>query len=134
MPLFAPARILPPGIVVAASLLGCSNLLDYDAISFEDGPPAYTGVNAAYECGTMPVPTVECALCVNASCCGEAQVCGQNQACPALAICRMDCAPEDVGCLHDCGIDHFAGVTDWKALDACVDVQCAVACTAVENR
>lgn len=127
------SRIALLWIVAVCFVHGCANMLDYDAISFEEsseeeGSTPYNGVYASYECGTMPVPSVECAHCINAACCSEAQVCGESADCGQLAICRMGCAPDDVSCLHDCGIDHFDGIMDWKVLNTCAGTQCAGEC------
>lgn len=101
-------------------VVGCANVLDYDAISFEGQEGLYEGILAGYECGTMPVVSVSCAQC--------AQVCGDSPVCRRLAICRMACAADDVACLHDCGIEYVDGMADWKAFHACAEPSCAEAC------
>lgn len=123
-----PLRNALPWLLAASCSFGCANMLDYDAISFEEDPGSYNGVSASMECGTMPVPSLACAECVNTACCAEADVCGSNLACGALAVCRMACAQDDVACLHDCGIDYFDGIDDWKALNACADASCSDTC------
>lgn len=118
--------------VTIASLLvssaGCADVLDYDAISFGQTVPPFQGVTSSLTCGAVPVPSGDCAACLDAACCVEGQACAQNGACSSLALCRLRCAPNDLECLHACGVDYFDGINAWKALNGCESVSCGDAC------
>ncbi len=127
MPTRPSGRFVLLGVVVVV-LPACANALGFDDITFEDEPGGYTGPATSVACGTVPVTSLACASCVNASCCAAAQTCGAGGACVRLAKCRLGCAPDDVACLHDCGIDSFDAIGVWQDLDACEMQSCAQEC------
>ena len=115
--------------VVASHLTGCANVLDYDAVTFDDRAAGFGGGPASgSQCGSVPAGSESCAQCIDAACCVPAAACGANPACGGLVGCRAACAADDVPCLHDCGARYIQGVEDWKAFNGCEDASCAVAC------
>lgn len=120
-------------LFVATPALGCTNVLGYDDISFEEPPAAYSGPASSQQCGTVPVPSLSCAQCINETCCPAATACGEDRACALLARCRLDCDPVDLVCLHNCGIDHFGGIPTWQTLDQCEGQSCVEACSSGDS-
>jgi hypothetical protein len=120
-------------LILGTSPLGCTNVLGYDEISFEEPPAAYVGPSSSQQCGIVPVPSLSCAQCINEACCSSASACGENRACALLARCRLTCDRTDLVCLHNCGIDHFGGIPTWQTLHQCEDQSCAEACSSGDS-
>jgi hypothetical protein len=72
-----------------------------------------------------------CNDCVVGYCMAECTTCADNPECVALVACGQSCAPDDQGCLMQCGMQSPGGIADANAFagdGGCVRENCSVAC------
>jgi hypothetical protein len=111
-----------------------------DHTTAEAGPAVADAADALDGAPSCALPGVygskACQACLQTSCCGPITACESDAACKPLQKCMLDClpAPDAGGCASDCMAAHGAGLSGWKAVEACwfnfdTPTSCGLSCT-----